>query len=137
VPLAGRDSIRYWESHRASALAAGDTLAAASAEAWLATRARRQWSPRDWTTSRHHAELEMLPANAAGGVRVRLVTAGETRGVLRLAWDGSAVAVVPAEDGRVVDLPVAVAAHRHRLVIEAEEGAATATAEVRLLPPSP
>jgi hypothetical protein len=57
VPLAGRDSIRYWESHRAAAEAAGDSLGVATAEAWLATRAEREWSPAEWATTTRHAEL--------------------------------------------------------------------------------
>jgi len=135
VPLAGRNSIRYWEWHRAAALAAGDAYEVASAEAWLESQARREWSPRGWTTGGPVSELELLPAAAADGVRLRIATGGEPRGVLTLTWDGSVVAVVPALDGRVFELTVPVAPHRHVLEIRAEEGARTATAEVRLLAP--
>jgi hypothetical protein len=137
VPLVGRDSIRYWEAHREAARAAGDELQVATAEAWLATQARRQWSPGAWATERSRSTLEMVPAAAGTGLRLRLVSSGVDTGVWVVVWDGSVVTAVPAVDGRVLDLEVPVPERRHVVEIRAEEGAPTATAEARLLLPSP
>lgn len=136
VPARGRDSVRYWQTHRDVATAAGDPLEAARAESWLAARARRRWNSDDWTIlDRSTSHLELFLAEPAGGTTLRLDVAASGRGALELLRDGSVVEILPAIDGRTVDLDMPLTADLHTLEIRSVEGAGTAIAEVRLLPP--
>jgi hypothetical protein len=136
IPLVSRDTLAYWTRYRSIAQASGDALEAARADAWLDAKARERWSPADWTVARYTAGLDIWPSRPAAGIRLRIRGARNHTGVLTLHWDGSLVDRLPAIDGRVIELPVAVTLGRHRLEIRAEQGAHGATAEVQLLAPA-
>jgi hypothetical protein len=137
VPLLGRDSMRYWETYRSVAQAAGDDLEAAAADAWLSTRERRQWTAEDWARTRAAAELELWAAVPAEGVRLEIQSAGADGGIWLVRWDGSEIESLPAAEGRVVEIALPVTAGRHHLEIRAGQNARVPTAIVRLLRSSP
>lgn len=137
IRLFGYDSILYWQIHREVASAAQDSSEINRAESWLAALGHRRWTREDWDLERHSARLELFPAEAAGGVALHIRVGNSGRGVLELIWDGSVVEVLPAVDGRDIELALPVTADLHVLEIRALAGASTASAEVRLLPLEP
>lgn len=134
VRLLGHDSVLYWLRHRDVARAAQDPHESTRAETRLATLADRRWTREDWSVQQRSSRLEVFPAEAAGGLTLRLQVGDSGQGVLELVWDGSVVEVLPATDGREIVLDIPIAVGQHLLEIRSEAGAAIATAEARLLP---
>ena len=133
----GHDSVLYWHTHLQAARAAGDLAEASRAESWLATLAKRRWTAEDWRLEGRQARLELYPAEVAAGLALRIHVGSSGQGTLELAWDGSVIEVLPSTDGREIELTLPITVGTHLLEIRSQAGAATATAEVGLLPPAP
>jgi tetratricopeptide (TPR) repeat protein len=132
--LPAHEVIRSRQILLETALAAGDPARAAEAREALEAMAGTTWSRHDWTGDRRATRLELLPATAAPGLRLRLLPAGDS-GALAVLLDGSTVGIYPANRSQTVDLELPIAARRHLVEIRPQAGARAATAEVTLLIP--
>lgn len=94
---------------------------------------RSEWTYRDWELLDRWARLEMVPAEAAGGIAIELIGAPDAGAAVEVRLDGEVVAIRGARRGDVITVRRAFDAGAHLLEIEAVSGGTLVPGSARLL----
>lgn len=132
--LASQRSYGAWRIQALLAAAREDDEALAAAEAEMAKAKGRRWSALAWNLRRQTASLFMVPAVAARGVRLEVVSAGPNGDAISVFLDGELVALEAMVSGQHYDLAFDIDAEGpHLLQVVSVSGQPTTLGSVELI----
>ena len=122
----------YWQVRAELARAAGDSAATAETARALAQLSARAWPATAWDFRGGVARLEMLLAEPAAGLRLKIDVAPKEGAAIEVRLDDGTLGTFPAAAGGTLALTVPIAPGLHLLEVETVGGGAALPGAVQL-----